>query len=1026
MSSLFTRSKTKPRDPGKLDLKNFGKIRDKFSFNRQSISKSPDDDSPPRTIIKTVPAEARPDDHDLHTGTPIANEFARPRVSQEFPIQGTTDDQTRQHSGAGMSNGVQQDQITHVLHAQGPTVHQNPSDSSAPSTSGYQFMFANDSDIYRKPRADEAQITPSPEPDSATVATELPNNVVRAELAAVSPLSEPVEAPTSPVIANTKKSFKQQVAELPSTSRPPHPNMAPRANDTVPHPTPNQSGRPDSRQFKPYSPEVQQDLNAPLSMALQGARAVYNPRIVLSESEPARHGAPHLDPVQVDQGSLDFRFPQHESDEEITKPEPQQQQRAFPLAPRKRDSQDDTASQLQKVDQPQNVDQPHNVDQPQTLDQPQALNQPKELDRPHKLDQPKKPDQHQNVAQPKTLDQPKKPSQPQKPKPQPADIDDSDFSDQRRLGDFLKTHDVPRNPRFDRLATLFVWVEAKLAEDKQKDVILAEQTTDLDLYERENAELKREIADLKRKISSIQTSDNSRARLQKQQGQQLEHANRTIDTLQRDLQTKTQTVNTLQDRVNDITIERDQIENERAQAEYKQNQVEENYRQLFLAKQNIEQQWEEYHQAEMSRVEQDYAGQVDVFRNQIEQEKATLKDQLEQKRVALKSQMENERVAFRNQMQQDRLQFQSRIDGMSQEHKQEMELKEADIRDMAARHDIASREMIAGHEAARRDMAARHDNTIRDMVATHDASIQTLQTNHQKDMELQEKNLRELRRRMASYNNTGGYTAISDDDFRNRFQKLTRGINNLIKLVPRPQTYAVDGDLDPNGFLARTAQQGGRNWPKFVRSVCWRSILRGFYSQKLGFGAFGSGGEGFEELDQLRQLFAVLDPLDPSGVRATLPNTKELNTWRASFFDALAKTIAHGTTGQTTNKYTRLFRANMEAVTQDTVSSLQRVANARLDPRIWDEVAGFVEGLGTLALEMGSQRAHVYLETCSHGESVTVGDRFRDDADLGYEVLQVDLMTQPCLTRVGDGREDLQTARTIVKGDFVALKPGQF
>ncbi|KAH6970603.1 hypothetical protein BKA56DRAFT_596645 [Ilyonectria sp. MPI-CAGE-AT-0026] len=348
---------------------------------------------------------------------------------------------------------------------------------------------------------------------------------------------------------------------------------------------------------------------------------------------------------------------------------------------------------------------------------------------------------------------------------------------------------------------------------------------------------------------------------------------------------------------------------------------------------------------------------------------------------------------LRHQIKQERDQAESRMAILSQGHRETIERMDAESKEKDARHEI---------------------------------SMVELQQRHDDAMDTQTRTLQDLRRHMANYSNTGSYTAISDDEIRGHFQLLTRRINNLIKWVPRPETYAVEDHLDPNGFLTRNSQQGGRNWPKFVRSICWRFIMRGFYCRQLGFGAFGNDGEGFEALDHLRQLFALLDPQDPSGLSTTLPNTKELNTWRAGFFDALVKATRHGAIGQADNKYVRLFRTNVEAVTEALVSSLQQVAQIRLDPGIWEEVAGFVEGLGTLALEMGSQRAHVYLETCEYGEDIVVGDRFRDDAELGYERLTVDLMTQPCLRRVGDGREDLTTQRTIVKGDFVALKPGVY
>ncbi|KAF4467743.1 hypothetical protein FALBO_5374 [Fusarium albosuccineum] len=279
-----------------------------------------------------------------------------------------------------------------------------------------------------------------------------------------------------------------------------------------------------------------------------------------------------------------------------------------------------------------------------------------------------------------------------------------------------------------------------------------------------------------------------------------------------------------------------------------------------------------------------------------------------------------------------------------------------------------------------------------------------------------------LKTHMASYSNTDNYKVIRDDELRDNFLHLARGINNLINYVPRPSTYSFDPDLDPDNFLGRNSQQGGRNWPKFIRHICWRAIIRGFFSRPLGFGALGcQGGEGFEALDQVYQLFAVADPKDPRGPRVILPNTKEMNTWRAGLFEALLTQVRQGSASN--NRYLRLFRANLQLVTDDLVASLHRVSGNQLSPQASGEITGFVQGLGTLALEMAAQRAHIFLEACEHGERVSA-EKFKDESDMGSGSMLVDLMIQPCIRRVGDGRDDLKAERVIVRGDFVSVKAG--
>ncbi|KAH8665637.1 hypothetical protein BGZ61DRAFT_559608 [Ilyonectria robusta] len=566
-----------------------------------------------------------------------------------------------------------------------------------------------------------------------------------------------------------------------------------------------------------------------------------------------------------------------------------------------------------------------------------------------------------------------KPKQLQKPDPQALNFDG--FSDQKRVDVFLKDYKVPRNPRLDPLSTLLGWVELKLEESKKKEDEFNQQATSL------NGQ-KKDIAKLRAELSSMQGAQGKWAQTQQKNQEQLENANKKINNLQLNLQKTRQAFATTKSSLDATVFERDQARTDN-------NQLLEEFKEKEQAHRNV-------HQQEMLRLRKEHAGQIETLRHKIKQEK----DQAES-RVAILSQDHRETIERMNteskQKEQGHRNFhQKEMLRLGKEHSGQIESLRHQIKQ--ERDQAESRIAILWQD--HRATIERMEAESKEKDARHEILMMELQQRHDDAMNTQTRTLQDLRRHMANYSNTGSYTAISDDELRGHFQLLTRRINNLIKWVPRPGTYAVEEHLDPNGFLTRNSQQGGRNWPKFVRSICWRSIMRGFYCRQLGF--------------------------DPSGLSATLPNTKELNTWRAGFFDALVKATQHGAIGQADNKYVRLFRANVESVTEDLVSSLQQVAQIRLDPGIWEEVAGFVEGLGTLALEMGSQRAHVYLETCEYGEDIIVGDRFRDDAELGYERLTVDLMTQPCLRRVGDGREDLTTQRTIVKGDFVALKPGVY
>ncbi|KAF5027435.1 hypothetical protein F66182_455 [Fusarium sp. NRRL 66182] len=361
----------------------------------------------------------------------------------------------------------------------------------------------------------------------------------------------------------------------------------------------------------------------------------------------------------------------------------------------------------------------------------------------------------------------------------------------------------------------------------------------------------------------------------------------------------------------------------------------------------------------------------------------------------------------RNEMVRVRTEYDQHLQIIQDAAKTTQDDLEARISTMAETHDSEKMALETQHaqEIAHRDQeAGKMENKYRTKLKSETSRLQ-MQVNT-------------LKTHMASYSNIDSYRQIPDDQLRTNFLSLAQRINNLINWVPRPSTYSFGPDLDPDDFLGRTAQQGGRSWPKFIRHVCWRIIIRGFFDRQLGFGAFGrQGTEGFEVLDHVYQLFAAPDSQDSRASSAIFPNTKEMNVWRAALFEALLKMVRQG--AATNNTYIRLFRTNLQHVADDLVSSLDQLSGSCLDSRASDEIAAFVEAMGTLVLEMASQRAHVYLDTCIDGGRAGT-ERLKDETDFGSRGVAVDLMIQPCLRRVGDGWNDLRTERVIVKGDFVS------
>lgn len=160
------------------------------------------------------------------------------------------------------------------------------------------------------------------------------------------------------------------------------------------------------------------------------------------------------------------------------------------------------------------------------------------------------------------------------------------------------------------------------------------------------------------------------------------------------------------------------------------------------------------------------------------------------------------------------------------------------------------------------------------------------------------------------------------------------------------------------------------------------------------------------------------------AVRATsgtiVPVDKETNELRAHIFERILRQVKGTLRGNPEGLFSGLFRSNASKVTDTLINALQQASGGLLDKEASTEIADMVERLGILALEMGSQRAQVYLESCESGsEQVVPGAKF-DCA--GTDVLGarvVDIMTQPCLARAGDGRDNSTVRKVIVRGSFV-------
>ncbi|CAM1505508.1 Fc.00g111450.m01.CDS01 [Cosmosporella sp. VM-42] len=929
--------------------------------------------------IHTTPVFQSEDDAPLFpTQLPIAESYTRERFHA-----GTSNESTGlYHSNSNppypLSNEIDLNLVnsqTHVLQAQIDPDNHHPSVSpplpanSPPSPDiEYDHPFADPTNVFKS--VNEVANTEIP-PESSQQpagqqrpAFELSGDGVKpkaSELGTGSRDTTPVELATTRTMQSHMGVRGGGFAEMSSTPRPPPATLTTHSSHGSTQPNPGRHGGPDSRQPTVNSGH---STSQNTSMALQAATLAAGtmPRKALSSGPPTG-----LREAHQPNGPSPSRL-RSESGNSMTTNIPPVIPKQYP------DSGMGNAHLDLESDPEEAIEEQNEEDQNSLLKHPTTGH--RELPQDQKsVEENEETGHRRRLHFPSRKRDSEKKGALRKTAPQNSATNDWSAADQKRLGAFLKDHKVPKKPYLDQLSTLLEWVPMKLA-DADAEV----RTRDKELNRRDitNKQQKDEIIRLRAELASKERSEQKILNDWVKADNQLKKGSGETSRLRADLERSEKYAQQVQSKLEEMGQDLGTVVRERDKARLECNQYWEQCKKK-------DQEYQTWHENEMTRVQGEHASEMMAAQDQAQQEK----DQL------------NGRIAHMSKLHREE------VTQMRQTHQEEIESR-----------DTAMEVLEATCNAQLRQLTDDHTAVLNQLEEQHNAQVEGVTTQLQGKVD-------SLKRHMANYSNRGDYTAISDDDFRSNFQLLARRINNLISWVPRPATVSFDRDLDPNGFFARNAQQGGRNWPKFVRNICWRAIVRGFYIRQLGFGAFGrEGGEGFDLLDQLHQLFAVPDPQDPSGPCVILPNTKPTNTWRAAFFEALLKGIRQGTAGQLDNRYIRLFHANVEDVTDDIVSSLQRVSENRLDPRARSEIAAFVEGLGTLALEMGSQRAHLYLETCDYGENLLSGERFKDDGEARAGNLTVDLMTQPCIRRVGDGREDLTVQRVIVKGDFVCLKTG--
>src|SRR5271154_7080687 len=127
------------------------------------------------------------------------------------------------------------------------------------------------------------------------------------------------------------------------------------------------------------------------------------------------------------------------------------------------------------------------------------------------------------------------------------------------------------------------------------------------------------------------------------------------------------------------------------------------------------------------------------------------------------------------------------------------------------------------------------------------------------------------------------------------------------------------------------------------------------------------------------------------------------------------------------NKRSQLARLNSDNInrtvdrTMGILSEVSKLSNSSVRSEVEDEIRQMVNLAREIALQFGVHSAQLRLLIPNRGELVQIGEEFHDceDGDCHRgSIYGVDLVIVPGLQKIGDGRSDMSSKRTIVPCEF--------
>ncbi|KAM7196826.1 hypothetical protein V8F33_005945 [Rhypophila sp. PSN 637] len=267
---------------------------------------------------------------------------------------------------------------------------------------------------------------------------------------------------------------------------------------------------------------------------------------------------------------------------------------------------------------------------------------------------------------------------------------------------------------------------------------------------------------------------------------------------------------------------------------------------------------------------------------------------------------------------------------------------------------------------------------------------------------------------------SGDYLRQASDD---KLEGMFRQLKVAVEVVAEPLNLGLvviqpGGSLDPTGILA--PEKGIQR--HLLRSLVWSKIADGSFSAPFGFGVLGSE-DGKQMLFELFMQWRKLLPACQSS-RDGLPQPqasdaasldlydlwrdRENNRWRSATFQSILTVV-------TARRETNLpYQEAKPAAT-----------NGQVGKEIEDKVDKVTFLAAELALEIGVHRAYLGLRFPKQCEKVAIGrdSVVCEDGDPARGLSdEVELVVCPQFVKIGDGRSDLTTSKSIFRGEIYPVR----